>query len=1075
MDEDLLAVFMQETREHLDSLEPALLALEIKKDDKDGINVIFRAVHSIKGASGFFGFDKMTKLAHSMENMMSLIREGKLEVTNDIIDALLAGGDKLRAMTDDIEHQADIDISSDVIHLGQLIENSGKAPAATLGEVIQARKVKLPPLLENFNLTSYTFQEAVEQGHTLYVVKLFTHKDIKDKGKTPLDFFKEIDTLGEFIDAYFEIAAVEGLSNALEEDLCCKFLFSTLMQPDLVYLSFDVPVSQIEEIPREGIDAIINALKENEDAEEKSVGAKKTASTHAPTTAAKTETAAAPTEVNEVAAPPPPPIATPIHEEVAAPTTELVSKNVKKVDDTIRVSVSLLDDLMNLAGEMVLGRNQLMRLATGIKEEVVGFSSVLQNINLITSEMQEKVMLTRLQPISILFNKFSRIIRDLSQKLNKEVKLKLIGEEVELDKSIIEALSDPLTHIVRNCVDHGLETPAERERAGKSRIGDIIMEARHIGGQVQIEISDDGRGINLAKVKAKAIDRGFIRQEEADKMTESQLLHLVFLPGLSTAQEISDVSGRGVGMDVVRTNIENLNGSVDIDSKQGQGTRILLRLPLTLAIIPAMIIGAHNRRFAVPQVNLEEIVKLGEGHVVESVRGSSVLRLREKLLPLVNLAQLLGISKDDALGEETNARIQAEIAAQHANETALGTGDTATPFAEGSPDDTDNNSPTTTQQGGFANILEDENNGHVLVLKVDKNNYGLVVGELFDSEEIVVKPLSAFFKDAQCYAGATIMGDGKVAMILDADAIAQIADLKFEDFEKENSNLDALELERIRKKGEKQSLLLFKHEGTEVFALNLSMVARIEKIKKSEIEHIGSSGFIKYGDSSLRLVFLNEHMPVSTPESLPDILYIIVPQMVKRPMGIVATEIVDVVDAFVSLDSDTITGVGILGSSMLNGHLTVFLNIYSLFEHVDPSHYKAYAEESKDMRKVKVLIAEDTAFFRAIEIQYLSEIFEHIDVVLDGVDAWEKLNQEKDYDLLLTDIEMPRMNGFELTQRCRLSTQFKNLPIVALTSMSSEENKVKGSSVGFDAYEIKLDKEKLHKTLMKVVAEKIKK
>ena len=432
---------------------------------------------------------------------------------------------------------------------------------------------------------------------------------------------------------------------------------------------------------------------------------------------------------------------------------------------------------MNLAGEMVLGRNQLLRTSESTAKNIPGMSGILQNISLVTSDLQEKVMRTRLQPVGVIFGKFTRIIRDMSHQLGKEIDLKLIGEEVELDKSILEMLSDPLTHLIRNCADHAIEPPAEREKAGKNRVGSVRLVARHVGGQVHIEVSDDGRGLNPEKLKRKAVEKGLLKVADAQQMNDRQAFNLIFLPGFSTAEKVTDVSGRGVGMDVVRTNIEKLGGSIDLDSELGHGAKICLRLPLTLAIIPAMIVGLHKRRFAVPQVNLEEIVRLNGQNRVETVRGASVMRLRGKLLPLVALDELLG-------SQEESKEAAGQKAPRH--------------------------------------------KGYALVLKVNDNRFGLIVRELLDSEEIVVKPLSAYLKTCKCYTGATIMGDGKVAMILDTTGIASLANLQFSDIEEESA---ALALKERNDSSETQSLLLFRNAGEETFAINLAMVARIEKIR----------------------------------------------------------------------------------------------------------------------------------------------------------------------------------------------------------------------------------------------------
>jgi len=1070
-DDDLLEVFAQESTEHLNSLEPDLLRLEDERTDTNLINGIFRAVHSIKGASGFFGLDTIMRISHAMENLMSLIRDGAMEVDRAVVDALLGGADKLRVMIEDVGASAGVDITQEVAALEALIEGGSGSLAAA---VAAPADTQLPPELEGFAINPLLLKNALRHGQSIYVIRLGLRKDIKDKGKIPLDLFKEIESLGEFMDSVFDYSVITGLDDALEPELCCEFLFATVMQPDLVELAFDVPREQLREVSREEMSRYLNCEGSGADESGEPVPPLGGREAHESACAGQCVEArrgvdspalsaeGAPAEESwvpagfeeagiAVTASEEPPAEGTLPEalpeaagkgttadaEVASPDKAAESGSAgpavksapaaaprRKGDETIRVSVSLLDDLMNLAGEMVLARNQLMRHAEVILNGGSNMASVLQNISLVTSDLQERVMMTRLQPVGTIFSKFTRIVRDLSSKLEKEVELHLSGEGVELDKSIIEALSDPLTHIIRNCADHGIERPAVREAAGKPRCGTIWLSAEHVGGQVHIEVSDDGGGIDPERLKAKAVAKKLIEQAEADRLNDQQAQNLIFLPGFSTAETVSDVSGRGVGMDVVRTNIENLGGSIDLRSELGRGTRLCLRLPLTLAIIPAMVVGVGPRRFAVPQVNLEEIVKVSEQNRIESVRGTTVLRLRGKLLPLVRLQSLLKLAEDGAAPE-----------VEEAGEEAAACGLTSRDY--------------------------------ILVLRVDNNRYGLVVSELFDSEEIVVKPLSSYLKSTQCYSGATIMGDGSVAMILDTGGIAAMAELKFADIEKEERLRGGADEADAR--GQRQSVLLFRNSGEERFAINLSMVSRIEKIETKAIERVGESEFVKYGRSSLRLIRLHDYMPVARPETEPDWLYVIVPKLVRQPIGIVATGVEDAIESSVELDHETITGPGIFGSAVIEQTLTIFVDVYGLFEAADPRHYEATRPSAMLSRK-RVLLAEDSPFFRKLEENFLREHFADVAVASNGSDAWEMLNRDP-YDLLVTDMEMPGMDGFELARRVRESEKLRELPIVALTVLGAEVHRERGQKCGISAYETKLDKEKLLATFEKLFGE----
>ena len=391
----------------------------------------------------------------------------------------------------------------------------------------------------------------------------------------------------------------------------------------------------------------------------------------------------------------------------------------KVAGSNIRVDVSLLDKLMNLVGALVLARNQILQHATTKEDAALAVTS--QRLNLITTELQANVMKTRMQPIGVVWNKFPRVVRDLGQASGKQIDVKMEGAKTELDKTIIEAIKDPLTHIVRNCCDHGVESSEERIAAGKAPRGTVSLRAFHEGGQVNIEISDDGAGIDTERLKTKAVQNGLITAEQAERMSERELLNLALLPGLSTAEKVTNVSGRGVGMDVVRTNIEKIGGSIDIQSWKGRGTTIKIKIPLTLAIIPALIVNCAGERFAIPQVSLAELLRLdtaSDRQQIEWIHGAPVYRLRGKLLPLVYLNSILQL-EDEATGGDT----------------------------------------------GIINII---------VLQADEKTFGLVVDSINDTAEIVVKPLDKLLKGLNCYAGATIMGDGKVALILDVMGVAQM-------------------------------------------------------------------------------------------------------------------------------------------------------------------------------------------------------------------------------------------------------------------------------------------------------------
>jgi len=537
---------------------------------------------------------------------------------------------------------------------------------------------------------------------------------------------------------------------------------------------------------------------------------------------------------------------------------------------TVRVDVGLLDKLMNLVGELVLTRNQLSQLAQSRNLRPEFVTAVSQRVNLVTTELQENVMKTRMQPIGTVWGKFPRIVRDIAHELGKQVRLESIGSETELDRTIVEAIRDPLTHIIRNSVDHGIESPERRASAGKPAEGHILMRAYHEGGQVIIEIIDDGAGINLARVKQKAVEKGLVSNEEASRLTDREINNLIFSPGFSTAEKVTNVSGRGVGMDVVKTNIEKIGGSVDLQSTAGQGTTLKIKIPLTLAIVPALIIRAGGERFAIPQVSLLELVRLeGQAAVdaVENVYGSPVFRLRGQLLPLVFLHRELKL-----------------------------------------PAPPENAEPVY----------------NIIVLQADQRQFGLVVDQVCDTEEIVVKPLGKHLKGLPMFAGATIMGDGRVALILDALGLAQHARVISETQERNRAlgqntatSTDA---------GARTQLLLFSLKGREHLALPLDQAARLEEFPCSKVELSGSREAVQYRGRIMPLVRLHRHLPGATATTGDGQLQVIVYQRSGRSVGIVVDEIHDIIEDRLELQPGSASP-GILGSAVVQGRITDLVDI----------------------------------------------------------------------------------------------------------------------------------------------------
>jgi len=553
-------------------------------------------------------------------------------------------------------------------------------------------------------------------------------------------------------------------------------------------------------------------------------------------------------------------------------------QNAPSVAETsIRVDVDLLDKLMNLVGELLLARNQIQRYVSSHRDPV--FVNATQRLNLITSELQLGVMKTRMQPISNIWNKFPRVVRDLSMKCGKQVRIEMNGKETELDKSLIEAMKDPLTHLLRNSVDHGIETPAERKEKGKPPEGCLSLHAYHESGQVIIEIADDGAGINIERVMKKAFEQDIITREQALQMSDREIAKLIFLPGFSTAQKVSNVSGRGVGMDVVKTNIEKINGQIDLDTDPEIGTRFRIQLPLTLAITPALIVRSGGEQFAIPQTALQELVSVDAKAAktgIETIHGAPVFRLRGTLLPLVSLNQILQLNGDAAGSEETV---------------------------------------------------------NIVVLYAGRTQFGLVVDAVEDTQEIVVKPLSKIIKSAAEFAGATIMGDGAVSLILDVISLAQRARV-ISDKQGETLN-GSRRASETTADTERRTYVVTRMPGGGRMAIPLDMVTRLEEFRTDSLEQAGDHLVVQYRGEVMPLINLADLLgerrgrpreESGVPEqAASDHLSAIVYNVEGHSVGLVVDSILDIVEDSFTVKGN-ITRRGVTGTIVIQGNVAEVLD-----------------------------------------------------------------------------------------------------------------------------------------------------
>jgi two-component system chemotaxis sensor kinase CheA len=1076
MDDEVLLIFLEESREHLEGIEDDLLAIEEggAHVDHELVNKVFRAIHTVKGGSGFFALDAIKNLAHVMESVLDLIRKDRLIPTKPIMNVLLGGSDLLKAMINDPEHMNQVD-ATQAIHQLEHIKNgtfgqeeAGAPSAADTRPPVTLLPIKNPAGKLIFEVSEEELlagQKEEKGGNLVFLAEFDLIDDVERKGKTPWDLLKEVLTLTYFVDSKVDFEAVGSLDQASGKmRIPFYVLLTTVMDKSLLCYFLGLSEDRVFQV----------AFNETPGSKPSVSYTPSTVEEHQSNLTAADISTLTLTPSPQVVAPSPPPPAppkeTPKPVAPKAPSTpDAPSSRVSegdssggadskfekksKPDGSIRVNVKILDKLMTLAGELVLTRNQLIQNSND--ENIQGVQAAAQGIDHLTTELQDAIMATRMQSIGIVFNKFKRIVRDMSQDLGKKINLNLEGEDVELDRTIIESVGDPLTHLVRNSVDHGIETPEERVAAGKPATGNLLLKASHEAGFVVIDIIDDGRGVNIARVREKALETGIVTNKELEQMSQKELVNLIFRPGFSTAKKVSDVSGRGVGMDVVKTNITELGGVVDLETKQGEGTKMQIKLPLTLAILPSLLVDVEGSRFAIPQASLMELVRITARDVknrIERIGDAPVIRLRGELLPLVDMKDVLGITMGTFINEKGE-----RIPDRRQNIA-------------------DRRSTTYTPEG--EKLKEEETEAHrrergdrrssprsainIAVVHAGDMKIGLIVDHLLDSSEIVVKPLGSHLKGTKIYAGATILGDGWVALILDVFGIRQFMRLDHLGLHQKAKRIE--EENRRNQLKDTHELLILENGENEFFAVPLDLVLRIEKIKTSDIETTGGQKAIRYRGGSLGLFAIEDVANVKHRKDS-DEANIVVFKVANREVGILVKQVIDIIQTNAEIDGVTHKQIGIFGSAIIRDRITLFLDVFGVVSTAAPQWFqeKQLREEKKEELKSKnLLLVEDSRFFLAQISEFLFEAGYNVITAMDGVEGLETLEKRKDeIDLVITDIEMPNMDGFELTETIRSRPEYNDLPVVAVTSVSGRSARERGRAVGIDAYLIKLDREEI--------------
>lgn len=677
---------------------------------------------------------------------------------------------------------------------------------------------------------------------------------------------------------------------------------------------------------------------------------------------------------------------------VAEETTAKSSK-VSVADLSIRVNVNVVDSLMNLVGELVLTRNQLLQLARGDEESK--YAAPITHLNRVTTDLQEGVMKTRMQPIGNAWNKLPRLVRDLSQVTNKQIELIMTGAETELDRTVLDAIKDPLTHMVRNSADHGIEAPEVRKANGKPESGSVHLNAYHEGGHVIIEIQDDGAGISRERVLKKAISQGLIKEADAANVADSHVFSMIFQAGFSTAEQVSSISGRGVGMDVVRTQIEKIGGTVDLSSQMGKGTMVRIKIPLTLAIVSALVLESGAQPFAIPQLGVVELVRLSaeDCKKIETIHDKKVFRLRDRLLPLVHLNEVLGL-EEKALEDDD---------------------------------------------------LHDTN---IVVVQVGEDQFGLIVSRIFDTEEIVVKPVGRLLKNIGLYQGTTILGDGRVVMILDVGGIfnqcggSSAHSQTMSDEGSSGTNQDTI------------SMLLFSVGENETMAVPLSLVARLEEFSAENIELNGGRRVVQYREDLLPLVSVEGSGYGGGEQSDPQ--PVIVFSENNRSMGLMVTEIKDIIDEqlVIRMQSDR---PGVLGTAIIGKNAIDVIDTQYYVTRSTPNWF----DKVEDKKSFRVLVVDDSMFFRQLVATALETEGFSVVTCDSCVNAVEILEKDSHFQAIVTDIDLPMMDGFEFCEWLKEHDSLKDVCTIALTASNCPSNQSRATEVGFDQFLIKFNSHEL--------------
>lgn len=979
-DSELISEFVQESVQGLAEIESDLLTLESAgSSDNELINRIFRTVHTIKGSGGYLKLSSLVSVAHRAETLLDNIRVGTQEPTPTVTDAVLGAIDTLKQMLEKADLGATFDYAPTIKKLDAALGTSSPATADSGAATAHAASgtqsassgltaADIESIRAALSGKALLFRVDIDLARIQQVV------DVKEGLVAALNSIGKVLHIDRPVD---EI-------NRATSGNCCVHL-ETVLEKDLLVDYFNFAPDDVHLLNIDELKPIAASIEK-----------------------APQQVAVRPTE----------PVVAESTVQHAGKTASAKQEAIKaSADQSMRVPVHILHKLLEWTGTMVMARNQLMN------EYEFNGNTAFRTLSQAISGVHETVIETRMQTTGSLFERYRRVVRDLARQLGKEVALHIEGGDLELDRTILESFADPLTHLIRNSLDHALETPAEREAAGKNRQGNVTLKSYIHSGEIILAVEDDGRGISGERVCEKAISKGILTREAASRLSEHEKVMLVFQPGFSTKDEATDLSGRGVGMDVVRNNIESVGGSIDVQTRVGSGTTFSAILPLAKALVSssltkALIVDLGLERFAIPETAISEIIRFDEAakaNVVQ-VDGENVYQLRDQLVALVDLEQALSINKQNSSWLDT-AR---------------------------------NSSPITAERYPC-----------LVVLQYRKHLFGAIVDHVTGIQEIIVRGTPKLLRNCTVYSGHTVLGNGQVSLILDINGVVNKLALNFTERRREVATSENKAVPA--KKRARQKMVIFTYAEHEYFAIPLELVAIIERIDVDLIKTIGNKEYVQIKNDTVSIMRLDSFLPISPIAASRRDCCLIRPAAISYPIGILTGPDVTIVEVDDSFDSRLDDSRGVVGTFLHNDRLVMLLDLFSVFEKHAPDKIKL-ADVSTG--QAKILVAEDSLFFRKLILQYMQRDEWTVDVVCDGQEAWEKLQAEPGrYNLVISDINMPRLDGFQLAQRIREDRRFDGLPLVALTTLSEEHFREKGLSLGFDRYVIKIDKNQVRGTV----------